>query len=459
MLFAALMVAVLASASGSPHPTPTPTPTPASPAAAAQMTLPQAVAYALTHNEQVLTAKAQWVSAQATLTRDRSAGLPNVQGVAQSTMDRQSNSGSFAQFGLRPQPNFSQNTAELVGSQPIFDMTTSLSANQARHNADAAAANLRLVKEQTTLAVETSYYTYVEDAQLVDLASADYAYQQTLYAVADANYRSGRVAGIDRLQAQVQRTSSEENLASATADAEDARQNLAQAIGADPSQQFVLPSAVPVPPMPALDQNALDAVALRKRPDVTIARDELSIAVLANGLIDAPNRPIVTLQGGVGNQVTPTQFALNNLPAPFGCGSPYCTSTHFYTVQLSSQLSLPLLDWGTLHSAHNGARASIDAQTATFLTAERQALIDVDQAIRRLKVDDQNLALATQNADVAKRAAQIAQVQYKAGLGSQLDVTSAEQTYLQAAKQLLAAQVGYVLESDRLKLATGTLVD
>jgi outer membrane protein TolC len=76
-----------------------------------------------------------------------------------------------------------------------------------------------------------------------------------------------------------------------------------------------------------------------------------------------------------------------------------------------------------------------------------------------VKVDDQNLALAVQNASVAKQTAQIAQLQYKVGLGSQLDVTSAEQTYLQAAKQLLAAQVGFVLSADKLKLATGTLVD
>jgi len=184
--------------------------------------------------------------------------------------------------------------------------------------------------------------------------------------------------------------------------------------------------------------------------------------VLANGLVDAPNRPTISLQGAVGNQAIPTNIAQNVQPPPpagFGCGSPYCLPTHFYTIGISSQLLLPLIDWGTLRSAHNGARATIDSQTAAFQTAERQAIIDVDQALRRFKVDDQNLALASQNADVAKQAAQIAQLQYKVGLGSQLDVTSAEQTYLQAAKQLLAAQVGFVLAADRLKLATGTLVD
>jgi outer membrane protein TolC len=138
---------------------------------------------------------------------------------------------------------------------------------------------------------------------------------------------------------------------------------------------------------------------------------------------------------------------------------PGCGATHFYTVGLSSQLLLPLLDWGTIHAAHNGAHAQIDAQTSALLSARRQAVIDVDQALRRLRVDQQNLALATQNADVAKQAAQISQVQYKVGLGSQIDVTSAEQTYLQAAKQLLSAQIAYALAADKLRLATGTLVD
>ena len=427
------------------------------------MTVTEAVQFALDHNSQVLAARSQWMEAGATLARDRSAQLPNVQGVAQNSMDRQTtNYSTLSQFGLRAQPNFSQNTAELQGTQTIFNLANELTANQARHSYDQAAQSYRQVKEQTTIDVETSFYTYVQDVQLVALANADLGYQQALYTAADANYRAGLVAGIDRLKAQVQRTSSQENLASATADADDARENLAQIIGTDPGQQFAVPPVIPAPAVNVGDQHALEAIALTHRPDVAIARDALDNAVLANGLVDAPNRPTVSLQGAVGNQTIPTNIASNLLPPPplgIGCGAPYCASTHFYTIALNSQLALPLLDWGSQHAAHRGARANIDAQTAAFVTAQRQALIDVDQAVRRLRVDDQNLKLATQNADVAKQAASIAQLQYKVGLGSQIDVTSAEQTYLQAAKQLLDAQVGYVLEADRLKLATGTLVN
>jgi outer membrane protein TolC len=425
-------------------------------AASVPMTLAQAIQFAESHNQRVLAAKAQWVQAGATLASDRAAQLPNVQGVAQSSMSRSANySGSFAQIGVPVQPNVSQNTAELAGSQSVFNLQNELIADSARHGYDQSQQNYRLVKEQTVLDVESSFYAYAQDVQLVALAKADLGYQQQLYAIADANYKSGLVAGIDRLKAQVQRTSSEESLASATADAEDARENLAQSIGAEPSQAFVVPQAIPAPPMPSTDQRALDAIALAHRPDVAIAKDGLDIAVLDNGLIDAPNRPTVALQGAWGNQEIPTAFPVNEAI----CQSPHCGPTHFYTIGLTSQLLLPLIDWGSLHAQHNGAHANIDSQTASFETAKRQAIIDVDQAARRIIVDDQNLSLATQNASVALQAAKIAQVQYKVGLGSQIDVTTAEQTYLQAAKQLLDAQVAYALAADKLKFATGTLVE
>ena len=77
--------------------------------------------------------------------------------------------------------------------------------------------------------------------------------------------------------------------------------------------------------------------------------------------------------------------------------------------------------------------------------------------MRRLAVDRQNLTLATDNDKLAKRSADVSQVQYRTGVISQIDVTAAEQTYLQTAKDLLDAQVGYVLSVEKLKLAIGAL--
>jgi outer membrane protein len=424
------------------------------------MTLAQAVAFADAHNQSVLAARSQWVEAGATLAHDRSTQLPLVQANAQSTLDRQSTSaaGSFAQFGLKPQPNFSQNTAQVEGQQSVFNFENELVADQARHSYDQAAQNYRLVREQTLVNVETSFYTYVQDVDLVSLNDSDLKYEQALLDIANANYRSGLAAGIDRLKAQVQVLTSQETLSSSQADAEDARENLAELIGAGIQQDFTVPPAIVVPAQTSADVAALDAIALVHRPEIAMARDTLDNAVLGYGLVDAPNTPTVALSGAVGDQTVPTDIALDLEPPPFGCAAPYCGSTHFYTIALNSQILLPLIDWGTLHSAHVGARSTIEAQTAAFEAARQQALVDVDQAARRLIVDYQNLTLASQSADEARQAAKVSEVQYRVGLASQLDVTSAEQTYLQAAKQLLTAQVDCMLEVDKLKLATGTLI-
>jgi outer membrane protein len=116
-----------------------------------------------------------------------------------------------------------------------------------------------------------------------------------------------------------------------------------------------------------------------------------------------------------------------------------------------------LLDWGARGAGHHNAGSNINSQSAALESARRQAVIDVDQAARRVKVNQQNLRLAQSNASVAKQTADISQVQYKVGVISELDATNAQQTYLQAAKDLLTAQVGYVLAIEKLKLATGTL--
>lgn len=432
------------------------------------MTLADAIAFAMQHNANVLAARAQAASAGATLARLRSQELPDVNAVAQSTMQKQSNnSGSFAQFGLAPSASFSQNTAQVQTSANLLNLTTSVEARQAKRAYDAARENVRLTEEQTTLTVETSYYTLVQDEQLLTLAQYDLNYQRVLRDTADANFRAGKVAGIDRLKAQVQYSSSAQRLATADADAADARDNLAQTIGADPGQRFALVQSVPAPDISSLDTTALEALALVQRPEVAIAHANLDNARYNDALVETPNTPIIQLSGGWGNQFSPTANAqaiadfntcIANLGIavnPAACPSP--GASHFYSIGVSSIWTLPLLDWGARHAAHKSAVSSIRSSQTQYDAAQRQVRIDVEEAVRRVKVERANLSLASANADVARQVAQTSQVQYRVGIISQIEVTSSEQTYLQAAKDLLVAQIGYVLAAEKLKLAIGAL--
>ena len=427
------------------------------------MTLQQAVDFGLAHNAAVIKAQADAEAAGATLAQTRSATLPLISGELQSQLNQQTvnASGSFTQIGAQVSPKFSQNTAAVRGDFNGINLTNIYAARSAKQSYDQANEQLRLTREQTTLEIETSFYTIVQDHVLTNIAQEDVNYQRSLEQVAVANFRAGKVAGIDQLRAQTAYTGALERLASAQADELDARENLAQTIGASMDQQFVLPDSVPEPPQPNLDTKILNQIALTNRPEVAIAQAQLELAFIAANNVNAPNRPNVSVASAWGNQVSPTNNAnfFNSCThagfPPSACGPP--TPSHFYEISVVSTWQLPFLDWGSLHAAHNSTREQIESSGINLARAKQQALIDVDQAVRRLLVNRSNLTLATQNAVVARQAADIAAVQYRVGVTSQTDVAVAQNAYLAAARDLLNAQVAYVLSIANLKKATGTL--
>ncbi len=424
------------------------------------MTLEQSIDFALAHNPAVLKAVATAADAGASLARERSVTLPTINGVLQSDLAKSANSGQYAQIGAQVTPTFSQNTAALEATFSGLNLTNIYQARSAKAAYDQANDQLFLAREQTTLDVETAFYRVVQDQQITEIANENVNYNKVLEEIAAVNFHAGKVAGLDQLKAQVAYTSAVEQYTSAEADQEDAREDMAQLIGAPMTQQFALPAAPPEPPLPDLDKKVLDVVALANRPEVAIAQAQLDSAYISNSLVDAPNRPNVQMTGAWGNQVSPTNNAqLFNECTAAGFPASQCQpgSSHFYQLSVISTWSLPLVDYGTVHSGHVSAHREIDAQTTGLASAKQQALIDVDQAVRRLLVERDNLTLALKNVDVAKQAAYISAVQYRVGIISQTDVSAAQQTYLTAARQLLDAQVAYVLGIVRLKKATGTL--
>ncbi|MBV8365630.1 MAG: TolC family protein [Candidatus Eremiobacteraeota bacterium] len=437
------------------NPAPTATPGP--------MTLQQAVDYGLTHNTNVQRAASSFAQAGANLARDRAFTLPTVNGELQNQMNKQTGAGQFGQIGIAPTETFSQNTAGLTGTFNGLNLVNIYQARSDKQSYDVANEDFYLAREQSISDTETAFYKLVQDRQLTEVARENVNYNRVLEQIAEANFKAGKVAGLDQLKAQVSYTQALEQLAAAGADEEDAREDLAQLINAPMTQQFALPSEPPQPPLPSLDEKVLDQIALANRPEIATAQAQLNNAFISYYQVDAPNRPTVALNGAWGNQVSPTNNALfyNQCTAegfpPSACGPP--NPSHFYEISIVSQWTLPLLDWGTVHAGHESAKRAIDTETTVLQAAKQQAFIDIDQAARRLLVDRENLRLATGNITVARQAALISAVQYKVGLATQTDVSAAQQQYLTAARDLLAAQVAYVLGLVRLKLATGTLTE
>jgi outer membrane protein TolC len=162
------------------------------------------VAYALTHAPTLLAQRATVLNLDSQFTKARAAEYPTATGELQNQIQKQGNSsGQFAQFGITPTSNFSQNTAELSSTYNLFNGTAQIAAQQAKRQVDNAKFELQRQEEQTAIAVTNAFYALAANRENVVVDEGDLAYQRDLLATAVAEEHVGRVAGVDVLRAQV----------------------------------------------------------------------------------------------------------------------------------------------------------------------------------------------------------------------------------------------------------------
>ncbi len=438
-----------------------------------------AVGYALQHAPTLLAQRATITSYDVTYTRDRAAEYPSFGGLVQNQIQKSSNaSGQFAQFGLAPVNNFSQNTAQLQSSYNLINGGAQLNSQQAKRTTQAAKFELRRLEEQTAISVSNAFYNLAALHEVALLDTSDVAYQATLLDNARASERVGRVAGVDVLRARVAVGRSRSALVQARVDEHNAAEALAVQVGAPTGTTFALPKNVPEPPAPTTSAAELGTIAKLNRPEILEAKANFDASKLGDAAVDNDLRPVVALGGSFGSQVSPTQFVQEqqqidaqnaaalasynaekslfpNVPFPPPIPIPPVDRNRpgFWQFNVTSTFQVPLYDYGERAALHHAARAQIDASLASLYNAYDSVQADVDAAQRNLESADTKLAIAKQSAALGRETARIAQLQYKNGLISFTDATQTEQTALSAENDLVAARVTYVTALIRLRVA------
>ncbi|GAC1299266.1 MAG: hypothetical protein NVSMB19_03010 [Vulcanimicrobiaceae bacterium] len=437
------------------------------------------VAYALGHTPALLAQRATISALDRSFTRARANQFPAMNGELQNQLSRSKNqSGSFAQFGISPTSNFSQNTAQLATTYALFNGTQALAAGQAKRQLQNAIFELARQEEQTTIAVSNAFYALAAQHGSVTLDEADLRYQQALLDSARASERVGRVAGVDVLRAEVNVARSTSTLVQARTDEANARESLAVQIGAPVDSAFRVPDTLPEPALPTTAPAVLGTMAKTYRPEIAAARAALDASKYADAQVDSDLRPTIQANASFGSQVSPTAFvqqqqqidasnaqALASFQAQkiFFPELPIAppvlippVDRHkpgFWQFNIVSTFTVPLYDYGQRAAAHHAARAQIDSSLAALFNAYDIVQADVDAANRNVGAASQRLGLAKLSARAARESARIAQLQYKAGLISFTDATQTEQVALSTENDLLAARVNYVTALIRLRVA------
>jgi len=295
-----------------------------------------------------------------------------------------------------------------------------------------------------------------QQREAVRLAVGDRAYQQALLDAARAQERVGRVAGVDVLRAQVNALRSDATLTSDVAAEANARETLAQRIGAPYDTPFALPGTLPEPPLPRTPVEALIAQARDARSDIASARAQVAVARLVDAAIESDRRPQLQLTGAFGNSETPAaQTSGAQVIDGFFFPATSNNRVGFWQIGASETFTLPLIEYGARRAQHRAAHAQLDAALATLASNESSVATDVRQALRGVQTANANLITEREAERLGAESARIAQLQYRNGLISLTDATAAEQSALSAANDLVVAQVTYLNALVHLRTSVG----
>jgi outer membrane protein len=442
-------------------------------ASAAPLTLQDAISFALTHNATVAQQYAAAQSAEHSLAVARGTAYPTVNGSLQSALGKSENyGGAYAAIGLSQQSVFSQNTAQIGTNYTLTSGGLSfLQLASARASAAQADETLANTENQVASTVTNAYYNVVQKQAIVVVDESDLNYQGVLVDAAKAKERAGMAAGVDVLRAQVQQAKSASTLVGGRADVENAREDLAQSIGAPLDQQFVFPKEVAQPKLPTQSVDALEDIALNARPDVIAAREGVAAAQYTRKGWDRELFPSVQIGAAFGNQFSPTlatqeqaEFDQEYLmclefPVP---GVPCVRETvqrgapGFWSIQATTTFTLPLVDYGQRRTERINDDAQLASAERALDAARIQVQIDIRQNYRGAQTALSQLSYAQDESRLGTESARVAQLQYQRGIIALSDVIQAQQASVTAQSDLISAQVSYVEAVVKLRVSLGT---
>ncbi len=426
------------------RPSPTPTPAPAIPEQylrpGATLSLAQVVDVALANNPLTRTAWFQARAAAANVGSKAAAWFPSLELDANLTRQKQTFNGSTGRFTLLQTtygPSLTLNYLLLDFGGRSADVAE---AQQALYEAD---WSHNATIQNVVLLVEQQYYAYLNAKAQAASAEISLKEARESLAAADERHQAGVATIADVLQAKTAASQAELNLETAEGQIQTIRGSLATALGVPvniPVEVGDLPDALNVDQtVEAVDQ--LIEQAQTQRPDLAAARVEVSRAKAHERSVRSSGWPTLSLTGSASRPYYYSPdgtFSANNYAGAILFRFPIFTGFQ--------------KTYDTLRAREEVHVAEQQAQTLgdQVLLQVWTSYYSVKTAAQKVKTARDLLASATQSQEVAAG-------RYKTGVGSILDLLTAQSAYAAARAQEAQARSDWLLAMAQLAHDTGTL--
>jgi outer membrane protein len=310
----------------------------------------------------------------------------------------------------------------------------------ARNLLDATAANISRVSQQTVFAVVQAYYGVVaSDAALVAAQSTEAAGAQSLE-VARSLQQGGVATVADVLQAQTAYEQYALARVQAVYSDRNAQGTLAVTLGLPAEQPLKLaPDAIPAE-IPALTARMADlmAEAARQRPDLAAALSQRDSAVADVSVARAVGRPSISIEAGhsfVANTGLPNQ--------------------NFNAIGVS--VTVPIFSGFNASYGVRQAQGALDSREVSVDQARLTVSQDVWSAYYALDSANQQLIQTRTLVETAQNNQQVALGRYQSGVGSIIDVLTAQTGAANARQLRINAELSWEVSRAQLVLAVGKL--
>jgi len=388
---------------------------------AAHLTLADVVDLALRNNPVTRLAWAQARAASATLGSAEGRYFPTVD--ASASLSRSRTVSTVGRVGGAERTQYGP---ALSLSYLLFDFGgRSGAVNVARENAFAAGFAYNTALQNTVLQVEGAFFTYAANRSLLNAEQGVVTEARANLAAAEQRRAVGLSTIADVLQARTALAQALLALETTQGDLQAARAGLALGMGLPPGASYdvSIPSAL-VPVRPVADSvDALIAEAVRDRPDLQAALANARAARAGVRVSRAAALPSLILNGSGGRTYSPaaTQFA----------GTSY---------GLTLGLSIPLFNGFSRQYDIRAAQARADAATAQADLTRNQVIAQVFTSYYTLQTGTRRVATADALLASALQSEQVAAGRYRAGVGSIIDLLTAQSALANARAQQVGAR-------------------
>jgi outer membrane protein TolC len=297
---------------------------------------------------------------------------------------------------------------------------------------------LARVRQELALNVRSGFYNVLRAQAFVRVNEAAVAQAEEQLRVTRAQRTAGVASDFDVLRSQTQLDNNRQALITSRNQVAISKNAFANLLGLDPSTPVDPQAPDAVPPLPNLDETALLDTAIRQRPeylqaDTNILKARKNVRLARRGLEPS-------LSAGLTGTFNATEGVAGRDRA---------------AAALGVNLTVPLYDGGATRAAVAGARSD-----------ERSASIQKDQFVRGIKAEVQQSTIAVRDANEraqvagatvtqAREALRLANVRFRAGVGTQLEITDAQTALTQAETNAVNAQYDYLTALARLSRAVG----